>query len=407
MSRRAGSLETLRELNRLRVVEALREQGRASRADIARQTGLSRSTVSSLVAELQSQGLVIEHPDLFLEQPASGRPPVLLSLDRSAGSVLGIAFDHDNLRIAVSDLSRTVLAEDVVEHDVDGDAVGAIAEAGRLVERLLAEAGVERAAVIGAGMGIAGPIDHAHGRVHNTAILPGWRGVPAVARMRDVLGVPVHIDNDTNLGALAEVTFGSARDARNAIFLGVSAGIGAGLILEGRPFRGALGTAGEVGHILVDENGPICRCGNRGCLETYASGPALAELLRRSHGPGLTTREIVERAAAGDLGCARAIEDAGRILGRVTAELCNVLNPETVVVGGDLSRAGDLLLDPLREAVDRYAVAPAAAGVRIVAGVLGDRAGVLGALALAVLQSEHPAARLVPRPGAPVGAAAS
>jgi predicted NBD/HSP70 family sugar kinase len=397
---RTGSLESLRELNRLRVVETLRERGTASRAEIARVTGLSRSTVSSLVSDLQAHGLIVEHSDP--DAPASmatGRPPTLLSLDRSAGAVVGIDFGHDRIHAAVSDLSRTVLAEAVRAEDVDHDAEGALDTAAELVEELLDETGLASSDVIGIGMALSGPIDHDRGAVRPTAILPGWEGLAVAAEMSRRLGdLPVHLDNDANLGALAEVTLGAARDARNAVYVMVSSGIGAGLIVDGRPYRGGRGMAGEVGHVLVDESGPICRCGNRGCLETYVSGPAIADLLRRSRGEDLSLPDIIRLAHAGDVGCQRAIADAGRVLGRVVAAICNVFNPDTVVVGGDLGEAGDVLLDPMREAVGRYAIAPAAEDARIVAGVLGERAQVLGALALALLQSEHLAARLAPHP---------
>jgi predicted NBD/HSP70 family sugar kinase len=397
---RTGSLESLRELNRLRVVETLRERGTASRAEIARVTGLSRSTVSSLVSDLQAHGLIVEHSDP--EAPASmatGRPPTLLSLDRSAGAVVGIDFGHDRIHAAVSDLSRTVLAEAVRPEDVDHDAEDALDTAAELVDELLAETGLDHGDVIGVGMALSGPIDHDRGAVRPTAILPGWEGLEVSAEMSRRLGdLPVHLDNDANLGALAEVTLGAARDARNAVYVMISSGIGAGLIVDGRPYRGGGGMAGEIGHVLVDETGPICRCGNRGCLETFISGPALTDLLRRSRGEVLSVHDIVRLAHGGDTGCQRAIADAGRVLGRVVAAICNVFNPDTVVVGGDLGEAGDVLLDPMREAVGRYAVAPAAEDARIVAGVLGERAQVLGALALALLQSEHLAARLAPHP---------
>ena len=162
-------------------------------------------------------------------------------------------------------------------------------------------------------------------------------------------------------------------------YLRLSAGIGAGLVINGRPFRGARGIAGEIGHVLVDPQGPICRCGNRGCLETFVAGPALCELLRRSHGP-LSTHQLLELAREGDAGCQRVIADAGRVVGRAVADLCNYLNPDLVVVGGDLSAAGDLVLEPMREAVRRFAIPAAAEDVEIVAGTLGDRAELLGAL---------------------------
>ncbi len=396
MSARSGSLESLRELNRLRVVETLRERGTASRADIARRTGLSRSTVSSLVADLQAHGLIVEQTDteLPLSMP-TGRPPTLLALDRSAGAAVGIDFGHDRVHAAVSDLSRTVLAETVQPLDVDNRSGEALDLAAELMDRLLAEAGLGREDVIGVGVALSGPIDHARGAVHDTAILPGWAGLEVGAELsRRIGGLPIHLDNDANLGALAEVTLGAGRDVRDALYVMVSSGIGAGLIIDGRPYRGRRGMAGEIGHVLVDETGPICRCGNRGCLETYISGPALSELMRSSRGELIGVHEMVRLARAGDGGCSRAIADAGRILGRVVAAVCNVFNPEMVVVGGDLGEAGDLLLDPMREAVSRYAIAPAAADAQVVAGVLGERAQVLGALALAILQSEHLAAHL-------------
>ena len=295
---RTGSLESLRELNRLRVVETLRERGTASRAEIARVTGLSRSTVSSLVADLQGNGLVVEYSDP--DAPASmatGRPPTLLSLDRSAGAVVGIDFGHDRIHAAVSDLSRTVLAEAIRPEDVDHDAEGSLDTAAELVNELLAETGLGHGDVIGVGMALSGPIDHDRGAVRPTAILPGWEGLAVAAEMSRRLGdLPVHLDNDANLGALAEVTLGAARDARNALYVMISSGIGAGLIIDGRPYRGGGGMAGEIGHVLVDETGPICRCGNRGCLETYISGPALTDLLRRSRGEALGVDDIVRLA---------------------------------------------------------------------------------------------------------------
>ena len=175
------------------------------------------------------------------------------------------------------------------------------------------------------------------------------------------------------------------------------------MIIDGRLHRGARGTAGEIGHVLVDEAGAICRCGNRGCLETVAAGPALVELLQRSRGEELTVGGIVELAQRGDAGCARAIADAGRATGRAVAALCNLLNPEMVIVGGDVGMAGELFLEPMRTAIERYAIAPAVADVSVVAGVLGERAELLGALALAIAQSEHLAARIAPSTGVVAG----
>jgi predicted NBD/HSP70 family sugar kinase len=395
-----SSLESLRELNRLRVVDALRLQGHLSRADIARQTGLSRSTVSGLVAGLVTSGFVVERPEPATTASGQGRPPVLLTLDPSAGIVVGVDFDHERLRVAVSDLSRVVLAESAEDVDVDNDAHPALAAAARLVEQALADADVSRDRVLGVGVAMACPVEQNNGVLHPASILPGWEGIDPVSELSSRLGLPVHLDNDANLGALAEVTLGAGRRARAAIYLQLGTGIGAGLIVDGRLFHGGAGTAGEVGHVVVDDNGPLCRCGNRGCLETMVSGPALTGLLRDSRGADLSVSEMIALAHGGDLGCRRVIADAGQTVGRVLGALCNVFNPEIIVIGGDLSPAGELLLAPLRESVMRSALPMATRNLEVVAGELGERANVLGALALAISQSEHAVAARIAAVGA-------
>jgi predicted NBD/HSP70 family sugar kinase len=386
-----GSLGLLREQNSLRIVDALRLHGAASRADIARRTGLSRTTVSTLVSGLVDRGLVVERADdgAVSRDGQIGRPPVLLSLNPGAGAAVGLDFDHDKLRVAVSDLSRRILAETVRPCDVDTDAEGSIALAGTLVDELLHEAGVERDRVLGAGVGLAGPVDHDTGELHQSAVLVGWTGIDAAEALTARLGMPVHIDNDANLGALAELQFGAAAQAKYLAYVSISSGIGAGLIVDGRPYRGHRGTAGEIGHVLVDPSGPICRCGSRGCLETLASSPALLGLLRASRPDVETMAELIALAREGDVGCRRVLADAGRTIGTALASLVSLLGPDTVVLGGDVGEAGDLLLDPLREAVRRYAMPTATQDLRIIPGALGDRAIVLGALALVITQSDH------------------
>ncbi len=383
----SGSLESLRERNRRQLLDQLRRHGSASRADLARLTGLSRSTVSTLIADLQASGLVVERePDERVSQ--QGRPPTLLTLDRSAGLVLGIDFGHEQVHVAIADLSRTILAERTQELDVDRSAAQALDVAVTLIDAVIADADADRERILGAGVGLSGPIDVAEGTVYAGKILPGWAGVRPVDELAARLSLRVHLDNDANLGALAEVTLGAGIGARDAIYVMVSDGVGAGLILGGELYRGTGGTAGELGHVLVDESGPICRCGNRGCLEMMAGGRAITGLLRPSHGDDLTLEQVVALADEGDSGARRAIADAGRVLGRSVAAIVNAFNPELVIVGGKVSAAGDVLLDPLREAVHRYAIPSAAADVRITRGVLGERAEVLGALELAARQSD-------------------
>jgi predicted NBD/HSP70 family sugar kinase len=261
---------------------------------------------------------------------------------------------------------------------------------------------VERSRVIGAGMALSAPIDSEKGVVGST-VLPSWAGIQAGEELSRRLEIPVELDNDANLGALAEVSFGAGRGFADVVYVMMSSGIGAGLVLGGQLYHGASGIAGELGHVQVRPDGAVCRCGSRGCLETVAATGALLSLLGATHGADLTLRDMLDLVADGDLAAKRVVNDAGRAVGRAAADLCNFLNPAAVIVGGDLSLAGDALLDGVREEIDRYALPGAAEAVEVKAGVLGDRAEMLGALAvviadtsrlrsagLAVLQSSSP-----------------
>ena len=402
MPHRSGSLESLRELNRLRVVEALRRHGTLSRADIARTTGLSRSTISTLVADLHRRGFVAEgevEGSGSSRSSTVGRPPVMLRLDPPAGIAVGIDFDHTRVRVVVSDLSRTVLSERVAELDVDHDAARALEVSTELVHRALDESGFCADLVLAIGVALPGPVDQARRRLHDTEILEDWTGVDPAAVLGERLGAPVHIDNDANLGALAEVTLGAGRSAGTAVFVQLSSGVGAGLIVDGRPFRGASGVAGEIGHVTVASPGQLCRCGRRGCLETLVSGPAIVEQLRARRGELLAVPDIIGLAHDGDADCRAVIAEAGRRVGAVVADVCNVLNPDTVVIGGELSAAGDLLLGPLRAALVGNALPAITRELVVVAGELGDRANSLGALALAIAHSEQAVAARIRTPG--------
>jgi predicted NBD/HSP70 family sugar kinase len=348
--------------------------------------------VSTLIGELRAGGFVAELETAETSRAGGtqgGRPPVLLALDASAGAAIGIDFGHSHVRVAVADLSHRIRCEQEVALAVDADPVGSLDAAADLVRRQLDVAGVAASSVIGVGLGVPGPVDHRTGRVGSTSILPGWLGIMAGAEMERRLGLPVVVDNDANLGALAESSWGAARGFENVVYIKVSSGIGAGLVLGGRLHRGANGTAGEIGHDIVDEAGPYCRCGNRGCLEAVAGGSAITEVLSRSRREQLTLGQVLDLAEDGDLACRRVLAEVGRQLGVSVAKLCNVVNPSRVVLGGLLARAGDVVLEPMRESVRRYGVDSAMDAVEIVPSVLGERAGVLGALAL-VLREESP-----------------
>jgi predicted NBD/HSP70 family sugar kinase len=375
-----GSPSELRAANRERVVVLLRERGPMTQAELARASGLSPATVSSLAAELRGAGWL---------EPGGGRRD-RLALSRSAGVAVGVDFGHTHVRVAIADLAHELIGEAQERIDVDHAAAHGIELAGRLVRELLVGAGIDAAQVAGVGMGLPGPLGDS-GEVGDSAILPGWIGSRPERLLGEELGLPVRVDNDANLGALAETVWGAGRGASDLVYVKAATGIGAGLVLRGRLYHGAAGTAGELGHLPVDEAGPICRCGNRGCLETLAGAEAVLEPLRRRRGADIGLRQVLADAAAGDHACRRVLEDAGRALGRGIAGACNLLGPERVVVGGELAQAGELLLAPLRAALGRAAIG-AMREVPVVAGVLGERAEVLGAVALVLRAPERFAA---------------
>ena len=288
----------------------------------------------------------------------------MLRLNPSAAAVIGVDFDHRHVRVAVADLFLTVLAERAAPVDVDTQASVALDLAAELVEDTLKEAAVDRCRVIAAGMGLPGPIDARTGTVGQSVVLPSWAGLQT------------------------EVFFGAGRGLQNVIYVKVSSGIGAGLVLNGEIYRGENGSAGEIGHVHVKADGAVCRCGSRGCLETVASSGALIALLSSTHGADLTLDDVLELVQNGDLGARRVINDAGRAIGRVLAELCNVLNPAAIIIGGELSSAGEPLLSGVRDSIERCAHAGAVETVKLLVSALGPRAEVLGALALVSSKSD-------------------
>jgi glucokinase-like ROK family protein len=346
--------------------------------------------VSSIVSDLIEAGLLAEQAEAtgVAHGEAGGRPPVLLSLNPSAGLAVGVDFGHSHLRVAVSDLSHEVLAESWRELDVDHSAEEGLNAAAELVDEVLQEAKVDRKGVIGVGMGLPGPINRSTGAVGSSSILPGWVGVNAALEMERRLRLPVQVENDANLGALAEFVWGSGRGHSDVIYIKLSSGVGAGLLFAGRLHHGAGGTAGEIGHIPAQNGTAICRCGSRGCLETVASARAIAEQVGVSRGEPVSPRRLLELIADGDPAASRLIGEAGRQIGVALAELCNLVNPNCVIIGGDLSAAGELITEPVLESIGRYAIASAADEVTVVAGVLGERAELLGALALVLHSTE-------------------
>jgi predicted NBD/HSP70 family sugar kinase len=378
-----GALERLRAGNQRAIVGLLAGEGPMSRADLVRASGLSRTTVSSLVGELVRNGQVVETGDRARpHKGGSGRPPVVVRLSAPTGGVAGVDIGHGHVRVAVADRSGTVLAEEHALVDVDAHGTEVLDRTAAMVRTLAAAGGLGVEEVQGIGMCVPAPLDRRSSRIR-TGIMPGWQGLLPAEELERRLGVPVHADNDANLGALAELHHGTARGRHDVVYLKIASGVGAGIVLGGRLHRGASGIAGELGHVQVGEDGLVCRCGNRGCLETMVSAARLLDLLRPAYDEPLTLEQVLTLDSEGDAGVRRVLTDAGRTVGRAVADLANSLNPELVVVGGSLGRS-PTLVDGLRAAVDRYAQPDTAAALEVAAGALGDRSEVVGAVALAI-----------------------
>jgi predicted NBD/HSP70 family sugar kinase len=382
--RGGGSLTDLRKANRREALRLLRVKGGLTQAEISRATGLSHAAVSNIVRELVDQGVARS-----TTVSRNGRRATEVTLNPSSGLVGGIDFGNRHVRVALADLTHTVLAEAQHTLPYGHEAAPSVSEAADMFRDLVNGAGRELGDVQMVAVGLPGPMDRSTGRTASPAILPGWANFAVKSAFEGALRVRTIVDNDANLGALAEGLWGVGRGATDFAYIKISTGIGAGLVLNSKVYRGVAGTAGEIGHTTIEENGPLCRCGNRGCLETLAAAPALLDLLRRSYGDELTLEDVLRHSEDGDIGCRRVISDAGRHIGVALANLCNLLSPQMIIVGGELALAGDVLLTAIRDSMGRRAVAVPTQATEVVAGVLHERAGVLGALALALQESDE------------------
>lgn len=363
-----------------------------SRADLARASGLSRSTVSSIVNELIDAGVLRESPS---EASGVGRPPVLLDFCVERFLLVGIDMGSSHLAVGVTDLRGNIRAIARADCDVQGDAPSTLRLMRQQVDRCLAEADAPGAHVLGIGLSVPCPVDLADPDALSPRILPGWADIRPAEMLRYNYGVPVFTDNDANLGALAEKWWGAGRDVGDFAYIKVATGVGAGHIIDGRIYRGAGGIAGEIGHTAVDAHGPRCRCGLNGCLEAMIGAPAVARSVRALLASGRTSvldpsdlspAAIATAAHAGDPVALEVVQEAGRYLGIAVANLLNLLNPSTVILGGSLTQANDLLLIPLRRTVRDRALWNSIAGADVVLSPLGQNAVLLGA-AGRVLQS--------------------
>jgi predicted NBD/HSP70 family sugar kinase len=392
---KSGSLQSLRRANQERLLTLLLRKGPTHRAELARRADLSRTTVSTIVTELMARGLVVES-DGDPGPGADGRAKETLAINPGAAVALGLDFTFDHVWVHLSDLAHNEIAGAGRAVDPDLGWSERIDVAADLLDGLISAHGLDRDRFVGAGVGLPGPIEKATGIVSTSLPDQPWSHVHAADEFRQRLRLPVAIENNTRLEAVAEAYSGAGRGVRDLMYVGLSSGIAAGLILDGRVFRGAVGAAGELGHHSVNVDGPACPCGNRGCLVLHAGIPAVLKALRPHLGPKATVDDVLAAAAAGDRACEGVLADVGQMTGRVLASLCNLLNPERIVVGGELARAGEVLLDPLRTSLRRYAltlvrdvdVVPAALD-------LGARAGAVGGAALILRERPGLASALV------------
>lgn len=378
----AGSQTALREANRATVVDTIRRYGGLTQVELASTTGLSAATVSNIVRELQGAGTVAVRATVH-----NGRRAMLVTMVHRTGVAAGVHVGIRHMSITLTDSANEVLVEQALPLPHEHRADTSLDRAALLVVELLERVGSSLQELLGIGIGVPAPVDAATGTISVPGILRGWDDAPVAQVMSKRLGVPVFVDNDANLGALAESRLGASRHFQDSVYVRASHGTGAGVSLGGRLHRGFAGTAGEIGHVQVDSAGVVCLCGSRGCLNTVAGAPALIEMLRASRG-SLTLRDIVALASDGDPGCRQVVEDAGSQIGAVVAGLAIAVNPQCVVVGGELAETGEVFIGPMREAIRRRVPLNHIAPLEVVGAELGARAEVMGAVLL-VLENTH------------------
>jgi glucokinase-like ROK family protein len=388
--------ELIRAINKQRVLRLIRTAGPMSRADAAEQTGLTRPTISAVVAELLEEGWVEE---MGTGESSGGRPPILLRFNPRARYVIGAELSAGHVRAVLADLAGTVIRR--VKYRVEStDPMRELGRVERAVRELLA--GLPQTGrpvpVAGIGLGITGVVDP---RTATWRYSPHFevRDLPVAQILEERLVLPVWVENDARAMAWGEHSFGAAKGIDHFAFIRVGVGIGAGLIIGGQLYGGAVEGAGEIGHMLVDNDGLRCRCGSYGCLETVASATAIARRAVRKIQQGQPSlivdmvegdlsrvigTTVIEAADAGDPLARDTLTEAGRYLGIAIGNLINLLNPSMVVVGGGTSRAGELLMAPLREAAMTRALPALRERVQIVQTPLGEDSCPLGGAALVI-----------------------
>jgi predicted NBD/HSP70 family sugar kinase len=365
------------------VLRMIRDGEAVTRAELARRTGLARSTVAQRVDALLAHELVYEAGD---SASTGGRPPTVLAFNREAGVVLAADLGATHSRLAVTDLGAQPLEETPLEIDIGEGPEAVLDRVHAQFMEMLERAGRTPGDVRGIGVGVPGPVKAAAGAPVNPPIMPGWDGFPIPEWFAKRYEAPVLVDNDVNIMALGE-HWSHWRDTEHLLFVKIGTGIGCGIVAGGAIHRGAQGAAGDIGHISVQgHDDVVCSCGNVGCLEAVAGGRALARRLSEIGLEADGTRDVVRLVRSGDARAVRMVREAGRALGEVLAACVNFFNPGVIVLGGDLSETHEQLLSGVREVTFQRSLPLATQALVTVPSRLGDRAGITGA---AIMVIEH------------------
>ncbi len=373
--------------------------GGISRADLARKMGLSCAAISSIVNDLLAIDVIREASN----GPATGgRRAVLLEINPECGYVLGVDIGATHLGLVLADFSARVVAEEEYTFDVSLGPDTCLQEVDQQVHSFLGKNKFSLHDIVAIGVGVPGPVVSEAGGVVAPPIMPGWDSFPIQAHLENLWGHPITLNNDSELGALGEWAYGAGRSEKDLLYIKVGYGIGAGMLLNGQIYSGTTGSAGEIGHITINEHGPLCTCGNRGCLEALAGGRAIAEQARKAIQSGKRTQlatikplekisayDVAIQARKGDLVAQEIIANAGQYLGIAIANLINVVNPSLIVIGGGVAQMGDLFLEPIRRSAATRSLPAAARAVRITAAVLGRRSSGMGAVVQALSLALH------------------
>ena len=375
---RTARLATIRNINRQIVLNYVREREPISRAEIARETALQRSTVSAIVDDLQADGLIEEGGE---GESTGGRPPTLLRL-RSAGAIaIGVAITPTTTILATSDLAGRVLKHKEFATDRDYDRT--FVKVTESIDEILKH---NVGTIEGVGISLPGLIDPSTGTAVYVPYFK-WRDVPTAHHVSSAVGLPVTIDNDANAVALAELWFGrpEVSGARDFILVLAAEGVGTGIVFDGQIYRGERGAAGEFGHMIIGTHAPVpCSCGNRDCWEAFSSERATVARYQQLIGkdsPDISFTEIVDKALAGEANAEKSLHDMALCLGIGISNLVVGFSPEAVVVGGEITRAWNLIEDALRTTIE-HSVRRGLPSARILPSTLGANPTTMGALSL-------------------------